>query len=279
MNLDLYLRHLLEAHPAADARLQDAMIYAVDGAGKHFRPKLVLGTAALFDVPPEKALPAAAALELIHCYSLVHDDLPGMDNSPLRRGKSSCWAAFDEPTAILVGDGLLTLAFESLAQADLPPAMTLKLIQKIARAAGAQGMVGGQMRDMTPKAEWTLHEIESMQNQKTGALIAVSCEAGAVLAEQPEAVETQLYEFGLLLGLIFQIVDDLLDVTSTVAVIGKPVAQDASKQTFVYRLGVEGARQKVWDLKNQAEEKLIGLPKNGQFLREMLEQRTSFCFT
>lgn len=269
--LEAYLEKLIQTHPAADTRLQEAICYAVKGNGKRFRPHLVLRSAKLFGIAPEAALPVAAALEFIHCYSLVHDDLPGMDNSPLRRGKPSCWAAFDESTAILVGDSLLTLAFETLATAPLDPATCLRLIQKISKAANA--MVGGQMLDMTSKLDWTLDDIATMQNLKTGALIAVSCEAGAVIANQSQEIQQNLYDFGLLLGLIFQITDDLMDVMGDATTIGKPVKQDAEKQTFVQRLGIDGAWEKIYSLQALAEEKLTLLPQQGLSLRELLEER------
>jgi len=221
------------------------------GGGKRFRPFLVLECAALFDVLPDRALPTAAALECLHCYSLVHDDLPAMDNDRLRRGKPTVWAAYDDWTAILAGDALLTLSFEILAQPDTHPAAAVRndLVACLAKAAGPSGMVGGQMHDLTSDklgqpANPTLDDIRTLQAKKTGALIQFACEAGAILAGAKDLERQTLRSFGAHLGVVFQIADDLLDATGDSAVVGKATGKDAAagKATQVSLLGVDAAR-------------------------------------
>ena len=194
--------------------LRDAMDSSVRNGGKCLRPMLTLACSNLFDVPKDQAARVGAAIEMVHSYSLIHDDLPAMDNADLRRGQPTCWREFGEATAILAGDSLLPLAFEILAdEATHPsPLVRLSLIQALAIGSGAAGMAGGQMLDLSPQLIDSLESSITMQNLKTGCLIAFSCEAGAILAQASEKDRSTLRQFGFLLGLAYQIQDDLLDI-------------------------------------------------------------------
>ncbi len=231
-------------------RLGDAMQLAVMGGGKRFRPFLVIETAALFEVSIDRALATAGALECLHCYSLVHDDLPAMDNDRLRRGQPTVWAAFDDWTAILAGDALLTLSFEILGDetSHPDPAIRAELVAMLAAAGGPAGMVGGQMLDlMSDKLgepnEPDLGYIRRLQAMKTGALIRFACEAGAVIGGAGAGERAALRSFGDRLGGVFQIADDLLDATGDAAAVGKATGKDAAagKATQVSRFGIPEA--------------------------------------
>ena len=250
------LAGLLDAQGAAGVpgRLLEAMRAGLLGGGKRFRPALVLTTSRLFDVPADAALDVAAALECIHGYSLIHDDLPAMDNDRLRRGKPTVWAAFDEWTAILAGDAMATLGFEIIAASPAPIAdrVRVNLISALARASGGAGMAGGQALDLAADKlgegrAATAAAVAHMQALKTGALIRFACEAGALLAEAPAPARAALASYGDALGLAFQIADDLLDAEGDAAVVGKAVAKDAGagKATLVGLLGIEPARGKL----------------------------------
>ncbi len=252
-------------------RVIEAMRAGSLNGGKRLRPFLVLETAALFDVPPRRALNAAVALEMVHCYSLVHDDLPAMDDSDLRRGKPTVHKLFDDATAILAGDGLLTEAFSVLAEeATHPdPAVRLALVANLAAAAGPAGMVGGQMIDLSPeRGGLDLAGITELQDLKTGKLIQHACEAGALLGGASEAETQALRDYASALGLAFQIADDLLDIEGTTAELGKPAQADAAlgKATFVGQLGVEGARARALELVAEAQQSLKQVPGNTQVL-------------
>lgn len=258
------LADLLERYAGASAtspRLNAAMRHALLGGGKRFRPFLVIQSAALFGLPERAALDTAAALECVHCYSLAHDDLPAMDNDTLRRGRPTVWRQFDEWTAILAGDGLLTLAFEILAQPEthLDGEVRATLITELAKASGATGMVGGQSLDLEAergvgKDFNSLERVRRMQSMKTGALIRFACEAGALLAKAPLADRERLAHFGDTLGFAFQIADDLLDVEGSAEEMGKAVAKDADagKATLVSLMGTEAARAKLTALEREA---------------------------
>ncbi|MEQ1649135.1 MAG: polyprenyl synthetase family protein [Hyphomicrobiaceae bacterium] len=247
------------------ARLRAAMQHAVLGGGKRFRPFLVLESARLFGASQRAAMAVAAALECIHCYSLAHDDLPAMDNDVLRRGQPTVWAAFDEWTAILAGDSLLTLAFEIIAapSADIPAEVLGPLTVALARAAGADGMVGGQVYDLAadrlrePKSA-SLEHVRQLQAMKTGALIRFACVAGPMLARSSVDDVARMQRYGDALGFAFQISDDLLDVTGDVAAVGKAVAKDAvqGKATLVSLHGVEGARRVLQETQASAVDAL-----------------------
>jgi farnesyl diphosphate synthase len=256
-----YLETALPRPNGPEGRLFEAMRYAMLGGGKRLRPFLVIQTAGLFGVDAHRALRAGAAVELIHSYSLIHDDLPAMDDDDLRRGQPSCHVAFDEATAILAGDALLTLAFEVLADPDThaDAAVRCDLVGGLARAAGASGMVGGQMIDLASEnitADAAL--VSRLERMKTGALIAFSCEASAILAGAPLAHRRALQAFGLDIGLAFQIADDLLDVEGDEVALGKTVGKDAAagKATFVSTLGAGAARREACELIDRAAARL-----------------------
>ena len=242
-------------------RVIDAMRYGCLGGGKRLRPYLLVTSAAMFDAPVAGAMRAAAALEMIHCYSLVHDDLPAMDDSALRRGRPTAHLEFDEATAILAGDGLLTMAFEVLADPATDPDAEIRarLISDLAIASGPAGMVGGQMIDLSDaRDDLDLDGVSELQALKTGALIRYACEAGGVLGRASESEIAALACFAADLGLAFQVVDDLLDALGTTEELGKPAGQDEDmdKATFVKLLGVDGARAKADSLVDSARERL-----------------------
>ena len=248
---------ILPATERSEAPLWNAMRYGALGGGKRLRPFLVLESAALFGVEVEYALRAGVAVELIHCYSLIHDDLPAMDNSDLRRGRPTVHRQFNEAVAVLAGDGLLTLAFEVLADiATHPdPVVRVALVTALAQAAGPAGMVGGQMIDLVAETtQFDLPEIMRLQQGKTGALICYSAEAGAILAGAGASERAALRAYAQDIGLAFQIADDLLDVEGSAEIVGKPVGADAvaGKATFVSLLGIEGARTEAQRLADRA---------------------------
>ena len=246
-------------------RLAAAMHHAVLGGGKRFRPFLVLESATLFGAGRKAALTVAAALEAVHCYSLAHDDLPAMDNDALRRGQSTVWAKYDEWTAILAGDALLTLAFEWLAEpsSGIPLAVVPRLVAELAHAAGPRGMVGGQALDLesdklgTPSPPVIAH-VRRLQAMKTGALIRFAARAGPLLVDRSGGDLQALSDFGEALGLAFQISDDLLDATGDATEVGKAVAKDApaGKATLVSLYGLDGARQALRDTQSRARHAL-----------------------
>jgi farnesyl diphosphate synthase len=233
-------------------RLLGAMRHGVLGGGKRFRPFLVMETAKLFGVSPDQSVNAAAALECIHCYSLVHDDMPAMDNDELRRGQPTVWKAYDEWTAILVGDGLQSLAFEIVSDPTnySDHAVRADLTFALAKASGAAGMVGGQALDLEAG---TIHadtppdvaHIARLQAMKTGKLISVACEMGAILGRASDEQRAALTHFGDCVGFAFQISDDLLDAEGATADVGKATGKDAAagKATLVSLTGIERARE------------------------------------
>ena len=270
---DIALDQLLAVPPDLEARVYDAMRYAALAPGKRMRPFLVLAGARLFGVARRCALQVAAAVEMVHAYSLVHDDLPAMDNSDLRRGRPTCHKEFDEATAVLAGDGLLTAAFGVLADPDThgDPAVRCELVTELAAAAGAAGMVGGQMIDLIAEHQsLDIGAITRLQRMKTGALIAFSCEAGAILAKAPSEPRLALRGYAHDLGLAFQIADDLLDVEGSAAETGKPVGADAAagKATFVSILGTARARAQAELLVRQAVAHLDLFEQRAELLRE-----------
>ncbi len=281
--IEAQLDVFLASAGGAEARVVEAMRYATLDGGKRLRPFLLIESARLFDVPDKQALRAAAALEMVHCYSLIHDDLPAMDDSDLRRGRPTAHKAFDDATAILAGDGLLTQAFEALADPETHPdgAVRSALVTALARAAGTAGMVGGQMIDISPeRTGLDLEGITHLQSMKTGALIAFACEAGAILGEAPAAGREALAGYAGGLGLAFQIVDDLLDAEGSAEELGKPTGQDAAlgKATFVGQLGRDGARAQASQLVSNACACLDFFGKKADLLRELarfvLERRS-----
>ena len=253
------LERILPQPSGAHARLHEAMRYAMFAGGKRVRPFLVLTSAKLFSVPRARALRVAAAIESLHTYSLVHDDLPCMDDDDLRRGRPTVHVAFDEMTAVLVGDALLTLAFEILSDArtHASPEVRSQLVARLAEAAGHDGMIGGQMIDMlAPEHKFGVDDIVHLQRLKTGALFEFSCEAGAILGEAPADDRKRLRGYARDMGLVFQITDDLLDVTSSAEKTGKAVGKDGDqgKATFVSIYGAKGAREEAKKLAARAAE-------------------------
>ena len=263
---------LLAVPDGPEAQVVEAMRYAFFSGGKRLRPFLVLAGAELFGVNRAQALRVAAAVESVHCYSLVHDDLPAMDDDDLRRGKPTVHKAYDEATAILAGDALMTFAFELLAdeKTHADPHVRLKLISSLARASGHHGMVGGQMIDLTA-ADHELGEAEiyRLQQMKTGALISFSSEAGAIMGHASPKALASMQGYARDLGLAFQIADDLLDVEGTPEEVGKATQKDADagKATLVGIMGVERARKQAEILANQAIEHLSDFDDKAALLR------------
>lgn len=246
---------LLPQTDLAEAPLFDAMRYSALSGGKRLRPFMVMEGARVFGVDPARARRVAAAAEFVHCYSLVHDDLPAMDDSDTRRGKPSLHKAYDEATAILAGDALLTLAFETLADPETheDPRVRIELVGLLAGAIGMHGMVGGQMLDLIgEKQEFDVGTISRLQRLKTGKLIAFCCEAGAILGKANPAHRQSLRNYAHDLGLAFQVTDDLLDIEGRAEEMGKPTGQDAKKATFVSTMGIEQARTRAEMLVEQA---------------------------
>ena len=263
---------LLKVPDDARADLYRAMRHAAIGGGKRLRPLLVFATARLFDVGRDHAARVATALEAIHVYSLIHDDLPAMDDDDLRRGKPTVHKAFGEATAILAGDCLHALAFEVLADpATHPdPFVRVELLADLARAAGPSGMAGGQVMDLVAETTtFDLGTVTRLQQMKTGALIACAVEAGAILGRLPAEGRTGLRGYAHDLGLAFQIVDDLMDVEGDEALAGKKLRKDgdAGKETFVSLLGIERAREQSQLLVDQAIDHLRHYGKEADLLR------------
>jgi farnesyl diphosphate synthase len=254
----------IDGERARPARLLDAMRYASLGGGKRLRPFLVVESASLFEVPRQNSLMAGAALECVHCYSLAHDDLPAMDNDDLRRGRPTTHKAYDEATAILAGDGLLTFAFDILSRPEThgDAEVRLELVAALARAAGLGGMVGGQMLDLAAEGRFdpSLHrfeeeEVKTLQAMKTGALLRYGCVAGAILAKASPDLRMALHRYGSALGEAFQIADDLLDLEGDPATVGKATGKDAAahKATLVGVLGPAVARRRLESLVAEAQ--------------------------
>jgi farnesyl diphosphate synthase len=279
------LTQLLAAQPLAGERarpqrLLEAMRYACLNGGKRFRPFLVVASASLFDVPHARALMAGAALECIHCYSLVHDDLPAMDDDDLRRGQPTAHKKFDEATAILAGDGLLTFAFDILAREDTHPdaGVRLELVMALARSAGLGGMVGGQMLDLAAEGRFDGGQpqkfdeagVATLQGMKTGALLRFACDAGAILGKADATKRKALTQFGSVIGEAFQIADDLLDIESDAATLGKAAGKDADagKATLVSVYGVAKAKEQLRALVAKAEQVLDVFGESAAVLKE-----------
>ncbi len=285
-DIEVLLDRLLAAEPvngelSRPARLIEAMRYASLNGGKRFRPFLVVESAALFEVPRPNALMAGAALECVHCYSLVHDDLPAMDNDDLRRGQPTAHKAFDEATAILAGDGLLTFAFDILSRHEThaDPRVRIELVMALARASGVGGMAGGQMLDLAAEGrfvqnraalEFSEKDVRTLQAMKTGALLRFACEAGGILAAATPAQRAALERYGSAVGQAFQIADDLLDLEGDPALVGKQTGKDAAagKATLVSVLGVPTAKARLKELVTEAEQALAPFGSSAAILIE-----------
>ncbi len=257
---------------ACPSRLAGAMQYSLLGGGKRLRPVLCLMAAEACGADPAAAVPAACALEMVHTYSLIHDDLPAMDDDDLRRGRPTCHKAFDEATAILAGDGLLTLAFEVIARDVQPPLAALRCIRILAEAAGPLGKVAGQMADLEAEGrpeDGTLAELEAIHRRKTGALLRAPLQMGAAIAGADDEQTEALDRYGKAVGLAFQIVDDLLDVQGDEAKLGKRVGKDSElgKWTYPRFLGVDGSRRRARQLAEEAVAALAPLGDRADGLR------------
>ncbi len=272
--VDAELDKLLQMPKTPESRLVEAMRYSCLSGGKRLRPFLLLTSADLFNVTKSGALRVAAALEMLHCYSLIHDDLPCMDNDDMRRGKPSCHIQFDETTAVLAGDALLTRAFDVIASepSHSDPNIRCQLVLELARASGYTGMIGGQMLDMMAgNLDMDLVEVTRLQQMKTGRLIGFACEAGAIMGKAPYNERQILKAYARDIGLAFQIVDDLLDVEGSVEEMGKRVRKDvdADKATFVSFVGEEEAKKQAETLASQAISYLDIFDEKADLLRDL----------
>lgn len=293
VSADAFARHLAQRAGEADAalaaalaaepapfeimrpdRLLAAMRHGALNGGKRLRPFLLVESAALFGVAPDQAIHAGIALECIHCYSLIHDDLPAMDNADTRRGQPAVHAAFDDATAILAGDALLTLAFDLVARGNVHPSadVRLDLSRMMARAAGIGGMAGGQMLDLAGEGRFGQSapaDVALLQRMKTGALLRFACVAGALLGEAGDAERDALDAYGAAIGEAFQIADDLLDLEGDAAAMGKKTGQDAAlgKATFITLLGIAGARARLAELLASADAALAPFGARADMLR------------
>ena len=262
-----------EPLPSGQARLIEAMRYAVLGGGKRLRPFLLIESARLFGLAEERAIDAGAALECVHCYSLVHDDLPSMDDDQVRRGRPTAHIAFGEATAILAGDALLTLAFDILSRPSTheDASIRVELIALLARAAGTGGMAGGQALDLATEGQSVAAmEVARMQRMKTGALFAFACAAGAVLGRADAMAGEALAAYASAFGQAFQLADDLLDAQGDAAAMGKAAAKDAGrgKATLVALLGIDGARARLAALVEDAEVSLAPFGDRAERLKQ-----------
>ena len=268
------LLKLIPVNEGPESQVFQAMRYSVMAGGKRLRPFLVIASADLFNVSRSSSERVAAAVEMIHTYSLIHDDLPAMDDDNLRRGEPTCHLKFDEATAILAGDALLTLAFEVIAHSDTHDSAKIRadLVLEISHAVGAQGMVGGQMLDLfAEKNILGMPEITRLQRMKTGALINCSCQSGAILGKASETQRHLLNAYAYDIGLAFQITDDLLDIDGHPKELGKAINKDtkAGKATFVSQLGVERARSQAVILTDQAIKHLDIFGEKAGLLRDL----------
>lgn len=271
-DFDVDLRALLQKDSAAPDGLINAMHYSALAGGKRMRPLLVFAAAQALEVEPREMHGVAAAVELIHTYSLIHDDLPAMDDDDLRRGRPSCHRAFDEATAILAGDALQALAFEILAGCDSlakKPAEQVRIIRAIAHACGAAGMAGGQVLDLAAIGQQISYtDLETMHRLKTGALIRVSATAPSLFAGAAPELTARMDRYGECVGLAFQIHDDVLDVTASSKQTGKPSQADAArnKPAFPSLIGLEASRERARQLQHQAVAELTGFPGDTRIL-------------
>lgn len=272
--VDAHLDRILPTTSELAPALIEAIRYSVLAPGKRLRPTLAYATCEALGGDPELTLTPGCALELIHTYSLIHDDLPAMDDDDLRRGRPTCHRAFDEATAILAGDALQPMAFELIADAPgLSGEARLAMIAILAKAVGPHGMVGGQCLDLASEGKaLSVGRLEVMHRAKTGALLRASVQMGALASGRAdEAMLANLDRYGACLGLAFQVADDILDVTGDIAIIGKTPGADreAGKNTYPGLLTLEGARAKAQELTTQALEAVEGLGPEAERLREL----------
>jgi geranylgeranyl diphosphate synthase type II len=272
--IDAALRRYIQFDTGCPDRLREAIEYSLLAPGKRLRPQLVLFAVETCGGAIERALPAAAAVEMVHAYSLVHDDLPAMDDDDLRRGRPTCHKQFDEATAILVGDALQARAFEVLATEIHPPALAARCCAELAQAAGASALVGGQADDLaTHFGKRSREQLESIHHRKTGALFRVALRLGAIVAEASTEQVEALDQFGERLGLAFQVVDDLLDVSGCEGRVGKRLNKDSQqgKATYPALVGVEASRELAEQLIDEACTALDVFGESAARLRELAD--------
>ena len=267
--VDQALEDLMPSEASHPARLVSAMRYSLFAGGKRIRPILVLAAAAAASGQEENALAAACAVELVHTYSLIHDDLPAMDNDDFRRGRPTCHRAYDEGTAILAGDALLTMAFDLLSEeaSGVDDHLRLRMVQELARAAGWKGMVGGQQVDMDSEGtEPDLPTLEYIHTHKTGALIRCCLILGGLCAGADRTTVKAFTGYGEKVGLAFQVVDDILDVTATTEEMGKDQGSDAQRGKITYPglFGLEGARERAYELVDDAKAAVLDVDPTGR---------------
>lgn len=265
------------SHLEAPSTLKEAMLYSLSAGGKRVRPVLLLATLHAFNRDEKIGTSIACAIEMLHTYSLIHDDLPAMDDDDLRRGKPTNHKVFGEAMAILAGDALLTYSFQLISEMNSPnvtDGMKVKLIQELAKAAGPEGMVGGQVADMEGEGKnLTLEELEYIHHHKTGDLLTYAVLAGAILAQANEEEIEQLRLFGKELGLVFQIKDDILDIEGDAAMIGKPIGSDfdSEKSTYPSLLTMDGAKEKLFEHTNRAKEYLYNVKLENSLLMALTD--------
>ena len=273
-SVDETLDRLVPSSETEPQRLHEAIRWSLFAGGKRFRPALVLAVGQVFEVGEEKLLKTAAAIEMIHTYSLIHDDLPAMDNDDLRRGRATCHKQFDDATAILAGDVLQTLAFQAIAEDENLSAETrVKLVSELARAAGTPtGMAAGQQFDLVAeKKVVSIAELERIHHSKTGAMIKISAVAATIIGGASAKEIEAITDYAAKLGLLFQITDDLLDVTQTTEVLGKTAGKDsaAEKATYPALYGLQEARNLAEKIHAEANESLSGIDRDTRILREL----------
>ncbi|MDQ6785838.1 MAG: polyprenyl synthetase family protein [Acidobacteriota bacterium] len=272
--IDEKLERLVPSLQTEPTKLHEAVRWSLFAGGKRFRPALVFAVGKTFGARQEKLLCAAAAIEMIHTYSLVHDDLPAMDDDDLRRGRATCHKKFDQATAILTGDVLQTLAFQAIAEDEkLSAKIRVKLVSELARAAGTPtGMVAGQQLDLDGEGRsFSIEDLEKIHHGKTGAIICASARAGAIIAEADEKELEAVSNYAARLGLLFQITDDLLDVTQTTEILGKTAGKDeqAKKATYPSFYGIEGTRKLAENVCAQAVNSLKKIEKDTSLLNDL----------
>ncbi len=270
--IENYLNISIDKSEYDEEIVADAMRYSLQNGGKRIRPVLVLEFCRLCGGDVNKALPFAAAIEMIHTYSLIHDDLPCMDNDDMRRGKPSCHKKFGEEYALLAGDGLLTLAFETITMADVTDAQKVSAVKALASHSGYQGMIGGQTVDLMSECKSvSLDRLKTMDNLKTGKLINCAALLGCIAADGDKEQTEASQRFTSALGLAFQIVDDILDVTSTEEKLGKPIGSDSEKEksTYVSLLGIEKSKEYAEELTREAVNALECFGGDADFLKNL----------
>jgi geranylgeranyl pyrophosphate synthase len=274
--VDAELDRLIPKESESPQRVHSAIRWSVFAGGKRFRPGLLIAVGRTFGAPPDHLLRTASALEMIHTYSLIHDDLPSMDDDDLRRGRATCHVKFDEATAILAGDALQALAFQTIAEDEnLDPLLSIRLVVEVARAAGVpEGMVAGQALDLEAESrDVNADELETIHHRKTGALIRAAARCGAMIAGANETQLAAITEYATNLGLLFQITDDLLDVTATAEDLGKTPGKDAraQKATFPALYGIEATREQLKTVHTQACSALERVERETQLLQSIAD--------